>query len=63
MRYDGLDINVDRHGMFKLQEIGEPQRRRTRAGAGLRGRKGGKLGIRRRQHDYVAGRLAQIDRF
>ena len=63
MRYDGLDINVDRHGMFQLQEIGEPQRGRTRAGAGLRGGKGGKLGIRRRQHHDVARRLAQIDSF
>ena len=58
----GLDIEIDRIGMFELEQVrqpdgrcGLPQRRR-------RARETGQLAVRDGQHHDVARRLAEIDR-
>ena len=63
MGHDGIDIQVDRHVMFELQEIPEAEARHPVAGPFPGRRQRRKLGIGGRQHDDVAGRLAEIDGF
>ncbi len=59
---DRLDVEIDRHVVAELHQVGETERRETGAQAGARVSQHGELGIGGRQHDDVAGRLAEIDR-
>ncbi len=57
-----LDIQVDRHRMAELQEIGEAQARAIGRPSGLGCRETGQLGVSGRQEHDVAGRLTEVDR-
>ena len=57
-----LHIQVDRHRVAELQEIGEAQARATLRPSGLGCREKGQLGVSRRHEHDVAGRLTEVDR-
>ena len=58
---DGIDIQIDRHVMFELQEIPKPHAQSVGTGALLCRGKCRKFGIGGGQHDVFARRLAEID--
>ena len=53
-----LDVQVDRHRMAQLKEVGEAQARCALPPSGLGGGEAGELGIGRREDHDVARRLA-----
>ena len=57
-----LDIEIDRHRVAELEQVGEPQARRVRRAAGLGRGQAGELGIGRREKDDVARALREVDR-
>ena len=60
---DRVDVDVDRHVVGELQEVGETEARKVVAEARARGGEARELGIGGRQHDDVARRLAEVDGF
>ena len=60
---DRLDMEIDRHRMAEPEHVGEPQCRRLGRPSRLGCGQASKLGIRGRDIDNVAGRLAEIDGF
>ncbi len=68
LRHDLLDIKIDREVVAEAEKVGEAQARPAVARCGIRrGKSGprcgeaGDLGVGRRQHDDLAGALAEID--
>ena len=57
-----FDVQVHRHRMAELQEIGEAQARGTVRPSRLGGGEAGQLGVGGRQKHDVARRLAEVDR-
>ena len=56
-----VDVEVHRHRMGELHEVGEPQRGEAVAEAGARAGEAGQLGVRGGEEDDVAGGLSEID--
>ena len=63
LRDDRIDVEVHRHRMGELHEVGEPQRGEAVAEAGARASEAGQLGVRGGEEDDVAGGLSEIDGF
>ena len=63
VRADTIDPQVDRHRMAKLAQVREPHARQRRAFRLPSRGEPGEIAVGEGEHDDVAGRLAEIDRF
>jgi hypothetical protein len=62
VRHHPLDVEIHRERVGELEQVGEPEARplarQPSPGVG----QAGELGVRGREHDDLAGRLAEVDR-